>query len=197
MDPPEPGARPVTAALRALHDRVDQRFAATTDRLPEPIGCGPGCSACCVDGLTVFEPEAQRIGDWVRETGAAIRVGPVGACAFLDPQGRCQVHPARPYVCRSQGAVLRWFEPAERRATCAVHLQGVDLHALDEAALFDLGVAESALVTLATQQLQEAGGRGLPPRRSLRALASLLAARPPSSSPAASPASSSSASGDR
>jgi len=176
MADPERTGVTVDAALRDLHERTDRRFEETSARLPARIGCGPGCSACCVDGLTVFEPEAERIRSWVQETGASVQVGSQGACAFLDGAGRCQVHPARPYVCRSQGAVLRWFEPEERRATCDQHLHGVELSGLAEAALFDLGPAESDLVVLATRRLQERGGRGLPGRRALRELAQELAA---------------------
>lgn len=99
--------------LVALHDETDRRFADSVAALESGtgarVGCRAGCCACCVDGLTVWRPEADRIAAWVREHGP-VQPHPDGACAFLDAAGRCQVFPARPYVCRSQGAVLRWEE---------------------------------------------------------------------------------------
>lgn len=202
-------------ALAALHTETDARFAASTAAIGTPIGCRPGCSACCVDELLVWSIEADAIvAHWRTRAaeGATLRVHPVGACAFLDADGRCQVFAARPYVCRSQGAVLRWLEsptapdaigddrdddgwddddwdddwgdeaqhgPAletvERRATCEVHLGGVDLDALSHDATFELGAAEQTLVAIATDALRLSGGKGLPQRVALRELAVRLA----------------------
>lgn len=164
--------------LQRLHRRTDERFAATTSALPASIGCGRGCSDCCVDDLTVWQPEADRIAAWARSRAAHLVVGPPGACALLL-DGRCQVYEARPYVCRSQGAVLRFWDDdgGEFRDTCPEHLEDVELQSLSDAALFDLGTAEQGLAIIATEALALAGGRGLPDRVSLRALAESLAAQ--------------------
>ena len=163
--------------LAELHEQTDRRFSITTGALPASIGCGTGCSSCCVDELTVWQPEAERIAAWVAATGHGVQPHPAGRCAFLK-DGRCQVYPARPYVCRSQGAVLRfWDEEGERRDTCPEHLQALELSILPQGALFDLGPAEQELASIATAELAERGGRGLPERVALRSLALSLRSR--------------------
>ncbi|MCB9737634.1 MAG: YkgJ family cysteine cluster protein [Deltaproteobacteria bacterium] len=190
-------------ALAALHAETDARFAESTAAIEAPIGCKPGCAACCVDGLTVWQAEADAIAAFVRRSDAPpLQVHPEGACAFLGADRQCQVFAARPYVCRSQGAVLRWWEsgpgdvddddddwgdlaaalspdaaqapPIERRSTCAEHLRDVDIEALPDAAIFELGPAEDRLVAIAVDGLRLAGGRGLPGRVGLRDLALTL-----------------------
>ncbi len=163
------------ARLARLHAATDQRFMGTVSALPQQIGCSSGCCSCCVDELTVWEPEAARISAHVAKAQLNIDVGPEGGCAFLL-NGRCQVYEARPYVCRSQGAVLRyWDDEGEVRQTCTEHLREVDLATLPAAALFDLGVAEQELASIASAHLGEKGGRGLPGRVFLRDLAHELA----------------------
>ncbi len=168
-----------------LHERTDRRFERTTAAIGRPIGCGRGCFACCVDDLTVWQVEADRIAAFVKgqqfdDPAARWSVHRAGACAFLEPSGRCQVYPARPYVCRSQGAVLRWIDRPEqgpelqRRASCSEHLEGVELSALDDGAMFDIGPAEQALATLATDAHVRQGAKGLPRRVDLRELAERL-----------------------
>ncbi len=196
----------IAAALERLHTEVDGDFDRTTAALTiasgRSIGCRPGCCACCQDGLSVFEVEAERIRRWVGERAMAGMPAPTphpaGRCAFLDADGKCQVFVVRPYVCRSQGAILGWSEddrpdpaaddaPAEpsdadpwpQRATCAEHLHGLDLSALPTGAVLPLGVREPQLVALATMALSRSGGRGLPPRISLRRLARALQRQAP------------------
>lgn len=167
--------------LAALHRQVDARFSATTAAIGAPIACRRGCAGCCQDDLTVWQVEADAIAAWVHDRGLRIGVHPAGACALLDAAGACQVHAARPYVCRSQGAVLSWAEPDGQggvrvcRDTCPEHGLSAELDRLPVQALFELGPAEQALVTIATLELSERGARGLPQRVALRALAEALA----------------------
>ena len=114
-------------ALRALHDEVNARAAALARRHVGRLRCGRGCSACCQDGLTVFEVEAERIRRAHPELLADGTPHPAGACAFLDAEGACRVYADRPYVCRTQGLPLRWLEEdaagqvAERRDICPLN----------------------------------------------------------------------------
>ncbi|MFH1464393.1 MAG: YkgJ family cysteine cluster protein [Pseudomonadota bacterium] len=100
--------------LMALHAAVDaaarETEAAYAAAHGVPLRCGPGCTACCQDDLTVFEVEALRIRAVHADLLAHGAPGPVGACAFLGPEGACRVYTARPYVCRTQGLPLRWLE---------------------------------------------------------------------------------------
>src|SRR5262245_46152814 len=94
--------------LRALHDEVDARAAALAQRHAGRLRCGRGCSACCVDELTVFEVEAERIRRAHTDLLVSGEPHAAGACAFLDAHGACRIYADRPYVCRTQGLPLRW-----------------------------------------------------------------------------------------
>ena len=99
--------------LNQLHNRVDRRFERTLAAVGASHGCGSGCSSCCVDDLTIWQIEGTAIARWLQAQAARrappLSLGATGGCAFLA-KDRCQIYPVRPYVCRSQGAVLRWFE---------------------------------------------------------------------------------------
>lgn len=99
--------------LAELHAAVDAEVAELSALHAERLQCGRGCAGCCLDDLSVFAVEAERIR---AEAGELLRSGephPPGACAFLDGEGACRVYAARPYVCRSQGLPLRWLEERE------------------------------------------------------------------------------------
>lgn len=157
--------------LEALHAEVDAAAARLEARHRARLRCGRGCHACCVDGITVFEVEAERIR---RRHAALLTQGtphPPGACAFLGDAGECRVYADRPYVCRTQGLPLRWLEEAEdaeiveRRDICPLNEAGEPLEALSEDACFTLGPVEDRL-----RRLQEAGDGGAGRRIALRAL---------------------------
>ena len=124
-----------------LHAEVDGRVAELEERYGGRLQCGRGCSGCCVDGITVFAVEAERIR---RRHGDLLAKGephPPGACAFLDGEGSCRVYADRPYVCRTQGLPLRWFEEigeeegaeiVERRDICPLNLESLPPNALAE-----------------------------------------------------------------
>ena len=157
------------AALRRLHDEVDRTAAALTERHRERLRCGRGCHACCVDGLRVFEVEAERIRV---SHPALVESGlphPPGACAFLGDAGECRIYPDRPYVCRTQGLPLRWLEQAapaefvEHRDICPLNEAGEPIESLPAEACFTLGPFEDQL-----RRLQEAADGGSGRRVALR-----------------------------
>lgn len=157
------------AAVRALHAEVDQALRGRLVLLPT-LTCKRGCSACCEDGLRVFEVEAARIRRAFPQLLAEGRPGPEGACAFLDEGGGCRIYPARPYVCRTQGLPLMWWEEApdgwyQRRDICPLNEPPVDPLDLDEAQCWPLGPYEGRL-----HQLQRAAAGGQARRVALRAL---------------------------
>ncbi|MDA1266415.1 MAG: YkgJ family cysteine cluster protein [Planctomycetota bacterium] len=165
-------------ALLELHGEVDREAARLTTRHAERLECRRGCSACCIDELTVFEVEAERI----RRHAAAILdapPGPAGGCAFLDAGGACRVYADRPYVCRTQGLPLAWFEEGpdddivQRRTICELNDEGEPLESLDKDEVWLLGPNELGL-----QRLQQAFG-GDQARVALRDLFSTQNAPPP------------------
>ncbi|MGH0033431.1 MAG: YkgJ family cysteine cluster protein [Myxococcota bacterium] len=149
--------------LLALHEEVDREAARLAARHGSRLQCRRGCSACCVDDLTVFEIEARRI----RAAHPALLGGEAphapGACAFLDGAGGCRIYADRPYVCRTQGLPLRWWAEDEReelvesRDVCPLNAEGPALGSLAADDCWLIGPFEDRL-----RRLQEArdGGRG-------------------------------------
>jgi hypothetical protein len=143
-------------ALARLHAEVEARAAELTELHGARLRCGRGCASCCVDGLTVFELEAERIR---RAHPRLLHEGEphsAGACALLGPDGSCRVYAERPYVCRTQGLPLRWLEAEdapgsevrERRDICPLNLAGPPLDSLAENACFTLSPFEERLARL-------------------------------------------------
>lgn len=157
--------------LLQLHGMIDQMAAPLHAAHQPRLQCKRGCSACCVDDLTVFEIEAHRIRQEHGELLAQGAAAPVGGCAFLDEQGACRIYDARPYVCRTQGLPLRWLEQeedgvSEYRDICPLNVDPNEpLEELDPQACWPIGPVEQKLATF-----QEAFGAGDMTRVSLRAL---------------------------
>lgn len=177
--PHRPIAPADLARLESLHRQVDHLAAEVARSLDGHLVCGRGCSACCQDGLTVLEIEAEliraRCGDLLRREPA----GREGGCAFLDAGGACRVYAWRPYVCRTQGLPLRWFAgqqgegqgSGEGRDICPLNLDTfpgglADLMALEARSCWTLGPWEGRLASLQA----EATGRFQPVRVALRSL---------------------------
>ena len=165
----------IPAAVRQyvvqLHSVVDQLLRPVHEAHLERLQCAVGCSRCCVDDLTVFEVEADRLLAVIDERD--LTPGPVGGCALLDEQGACRAYEVRPYVCRSQGLPLRWGESTvdgavEHRDICPLNEAGPSLEGLPADQCWTLGPIESRLAH-AQQTAQEA--RGDPPDAPLRRMA--------------------------
>jgi len=139
------------AALRRLHENVDRRAEALRAEHADRLQCGLGCAACCLDGLSVSQIEAERIR---RAHPTLLTEGlphAEGACAFLSDDDACRIYSDRPYVCRTQGLPLRWLaedqegEIQEHRDICELNLVGPPLAGLDEEACWLLGPTELAI----------------------------------------------------
>lgn len=101
-----------THALIAIRTELDAALLSLSQRLPA-LECGQGCNDCCDDGLTVFDIEAEIIRRRHAELLAEGVPAPAGRCAFLGAVGECRIYTDRPYVCRTQGLPLRWYEETE------------------------------------------------------------------------------------
>ncbi len=172
----------ITAATLAqvgqLHDVVDDAVHVLLDELDQPLRCGPGCTDCCIDDVTVFEVEAA----WILDGAPQFFVepdeptGPIGACAFLGKGGGCRIYEYRPYVCRTQGLPLRWIdedangELVEQRDICELNESRVELLELSAEHCWTLGPLEERLAAL-----QAAVDAGELRRVTLRSLAEHLA----------------------
>ncbi len=143
----------VAAVHRAVEALAQKKAEIHKDRMQ----CKRGCHACCIDGLTVFEAEAERI----RAEFSGINLGKPSSsgCVFLGGEGECRIYEARPYVCRTQGLPLRWFddegtEPIEFRDICELNIEGPPLEDLDPESCWTIGHVESILQAL---QMEHAG----------------------------------------
>lgn len=138
--------------LLELHRFVDEAAADLAAKHGDRLRCGVGCAECCVDDISVFEVEAQRIRDHCTDLLTTGSPHPEGACAFLDDAGACRIYEHRPYVCRTQGLPLRWIdeveggEMAEFRDICPVNDPGEPpVEEMDEDLCWTLGPFEGRL----------------------------------------------------
>jgi Fe-S-cluster containining protein len=154
------------AKLIKLHAEMDDKVADLVQHHAERLVCKRGCCDCCVDGMTVFEIEAERIR---RNHGALLESGEPhaeGACAFLDEQGACRVYEDRPYVCRTQGLPLRGLDhndagdTVEMRDICPKNDRAdAPVEKIPEGDCWTLGPYEFRL------SRSQVAYRGAPPRR--------------------------------
>ncbi|MCP3980250.1 MAG: hypothetical protein GY716_13175 [bacterium] len=152
--------------LLRLHESVDREAEGLEALHVERLRCASGCASCCVDGLAVFEVEADRIRS---EHAGLLRDGrphPAGSCAFLDDTDRCRIYRSRPYVCRTQGLPLRWFdssaggEIAELRDICPLNDEcGDPIESLPEDACWLIGPYEGRLAALDSRRGPGRSGR--------------------------------------
>lgn len=156
--------------LKQLHAEVSSRARELAAQLGERLKCRLGCTDCCVDGITVFEIEAEQIRRHHEDLLRSDTPRQPGACAFLDEDGACRIYPHRPYVCRTQGLPLRWFgadssgRTVEYRDICVLNEGGLHLEAMDAEDLWLIGPYEGRLAAL-----QKRTGDGMR-RVSLRSL---------------------------
>jgi hypothetical protein len=145
----------VLETLERFHAEVDRLAGHLETRHADRLRCGKGCSDCCVDHLTVFDVEAERIR---RAHPRLLREGrphSEGRCALLDDDGACRVYDVRPYVCRTQGLPLRWIEPdpaggiLEYRDICPLNeLTDQPLETIPHDGCWTLGPGEHELATI-------------------------------------------------
>ena len=144
----------VSLELKQLHTEVSSRARKLAAQLDERLVCRLGCTDCCVDGMTVFEIEAEQIRR--NHQGLLRSAAPrqPGACAFLDAEGSCRIYPDRPYVCRTQGLPLRWFDAdssgrtVEYRDICGLNERGMPLESMDAEDCWLIGPYEGRLAAL-------------------------------------------------
>lgn len=134
-----------------IHEEIDRRAGALALRHRDRLVCRRGCSACCVDDITVFEVEADRIRAHAAVLLATGTPHPPGGCAFLGDEGECRIYAVRPYVCRTQGLPLRWIDDgaeAEYRDICPLNDKGAPIEDLAPEECWTLGEIEERLASM-------------------------------------------------
>ncbi len=156
--------------LKKFYAEVEKRTAKLEKLHAERLNCKKGCSACCVDDITVFEIEAENIKQNHAEFLEAQKPHQKGMCAFLDKSGACRIYENRPYVCRTQGLPLSWIDEFEDqlfefRDICPLNEEGEPIENLYENECWTIGEFESKLT-----ELQKELGTGEMTRIKLRKL---------------------------
>jgi Fe-S-cluster containining protein len=140
--------------LAQLYRDVDGAASRLQEAHRDRLHCRPGCSPCCVDGITVFAVEAENILRRHRELLGSGMPHASGACAFLDNAGRCRIYDERPYVCRTQGLPLRWMDEdakesvVEMRDICPLNENGTPVEELPPGDCWTIGPFEARLAEL-------------------------------------------------
>jgi hypothetical protein len=151
--------------VMALHTELDAVVQTLVSLHSDRLQCRRGCSACCVDDLTVYEVEADRIRANCTEVLESAP-HPAGACAFLDESGACRIYRDRPYVCRTQGLPLRWFgedsegETVELRDICSLNESETPIETLPEASCWLIGPTEGRLLEIQSSRIEGDEGPG-------------------------------------
>jgi len=156
------------AELDGFYAAVDKHVRSLVKIHAKRLSCKRGCSGCCIDGLTVFEVEAEHIRFHCSEELKHQKPHPLGKCVFLDEQGACRIYENRPYVCRTQGLPLRWFDEdrkIEYRDICPLNENDDPIENLAENQCLTIGFFESWLA-----KIQLEFGNGVLRRLSLREL---------------------------
>lgn len=101
---------------KQLLKKIDTLTHEIRARHPGSFKCRPGCTDCCVAGITVCRVEFDHISqhslrmshDAGRMTQVACRITPhtTDKCLLLDKKGTCRIYERRPIVCRLWGAPL-------------------------------------------------------------------------------------------
>lgn len=141
--------------LDEFYRRVDELAGRLARVHADRLNCRKGCAGCCVEGISVFTVEAANIRRRHPDLLAHGEPGPEGACAFLDGEGACRIYPDRPYVCRTQGLPLRWFEELrdelfELRDICPLNEEGEPVEELPADECWTIGEFEALLRELET-----------------------------------------------
>ena len=151
-------SRELINAIGQLHDEIDAAARPVAEANRARMQCKKGCDGCCVDNLSVFVIEAERIRSRYPELLASGTPAPPGRCAFLDEDGACRIYADRPYVCRTQGLPLRWWDEgpdgvAEFRDICALNEpHGSPLVDLKTDECWTLGPFEGRLAQLESER---------------------------------------------
>ena len=169
---------PGSGSIVAFHADIDRATRRLHTVHAARLQCRKGCSACCVDDLTVFEVEAAQVRLHHAELLAVGTPHAAGSCAFLDERGACRIYAERPYVCRTQGLPLRWSEETEHgsvelRDICPLNEAGEPIAKLPADACWTLGPAEERLALL------QIAAEPRSPRTRLRDLFATASASPP------------------
>jgi len=140
--------------LAAFYAEVDAKASVLEKIHQKRLNCRKGCFSCCSDDITVFEIEAINIRMKFNRLLSDERPHRKGFCALLDEEGGCRIYEQRPYVCRTQGLPLSWWEENQEgqiyrmRDICPLNITGPPIESLPEKSCWSIGPHEQKLAML-------------------------------------------------
>jgi len=140
--------------LQKFYLDIELQVGLLEDRHTGFLQCSKGCSDCCVDDLTIYEVEADNIREHYPDFLKTEQPGPPGKCAFLNKSNSCRIYEHRPYVCRTQGLPLRWWEDLsdgsqlDMRDICPLNDPHLKVESLEADSCWTIGSHEARLVNL-------------------------------------------------
>ncbi len=134
----------------SLLQKVDN-FITLAEELQRPhLRCAPGCDDCCRLERNAFQVEIKHIRAWLQSRPALLsllraRSEEPTRCCFLNAEGRCDIYPVRPIICRSHGPALR---QGEQLLHCALNFEEGDPETLPPEALLNLDLLNTLLMLI-------------------------------------------------
>lgn len=133
--------------------RIEEKWRSIHDRHPSSFACQKGCFGCCQKDLTVNQLERDIIRDHLQRsvTLASFEAnGKPGYCEFLDGTGACTIFAARPIICRTHGAPVRFKSDQDQIEVdvCPLNFTGEDLHEVPAEDFFNIDTVNTVLATL-------------------------------------------------
>lgn len=174
----------IADTMIGFYQEIDSAAARITEELKKFGGglkCCPGCSGCCVDGLSVNRSEEAVIRKLYPKIFEETPHEP-GKCPFLNQNGLCRIYEARPFVCRTHGLPLRMIvsredavemglaideeqDAVELLDICEMNEEGVDIYALPDGVFLP---HETCEVKIAAMEMAAFGNENV--RKDMRSL---------------------------
>lgn len=139
--------------LKLFYAEIELATKQLTDIHANRLQCRRGCANCCVDEVTVWNIEAENIRHTNQAFLLAEKPNENGGCAFLDQNGACRIYESRPYVCRTQGLPLRWFDDVDQeiyefRDICPLNETDEPIEEIEADKCWTIGEPETQLAAL-------------------------------------------------
>ncbi len=143
---------------KALLKKIDALCTALRDYYGREITCSPGCTSCCISGLSLFPVEALFIKTHLNPSSINPPSG-TASCIFLR-EGACTVYRARPVLCRTQGFPLLYRGDRENSDTvelslCERNLTGIEEISFEQ--VIDMDAVNLSLAAVNMRFLQDKG----------------------------------------
>jgi Fe-S-cluster containining protein len=144
-----------------LLQKTDDKFDEIYQRNKDQFQCQSGCHECCQPEISVFFVEKEYLRSFIEANpGTKERLEQLARdnpwqgqhCQFLNSEGQCELYSARPIICRSHGAPIRFKdednEEVERIDVCPLNFSEFDLATLSQENSYNLSTLNALLTVV-------------------------------------------------